>query len=176
MHYDLFEIATGRYVVLLNSDVFLQPGSLELSVRKIEQTSNAGLGGALPVGRDDAWQTSARLFPSLLNEFLTITGLSAKFPQSRLFGRFDRTWADPNEPAEIDWVPGAFSIISRDVLQQVGGFDERYFLYYEEVDLCRRIKAAVFSVWYWPVVVVHLGGESLKTVEHLSMSSAGAYS
>jgi GT2 family glycosyltransferase len=74
----------------------------------------------------------------------------------------------------VDWVPGAYSIIRRDLLEQIGYFDERFFLYYEEVDLCRRVKAAGYQVWYWPdVVVVHLGGESSKTVTRLSMSSSG---
>lgn len=75
----------------------------------------------------------------------------------------------------MDWVPGAFSITRRSVLQQVGDFDEAFFLYYEEVDLCRRIKAAGYTVNYWPeVVVVHLGGESSKTIADLTLSSSGA--
>lgn len=170
-----FAVATGRYVVLLNSDAFLKPGALELSVQKMDASPEVGLSGALLIGRNDAWQPSARMFPSLVNEFLTLTGLSARFPGSRLCGRFDRTWADPREPAEVDWVPGAYSIIRRDVLEDVGYFDERFFLYYAEVDLCRKIKAAGHAVWYWPdVVVLHLGGESSKTVTHLNMPSTAA--
>ena len=61
------------------------------------------------------------------------------------------------------------------MLESVGFFDEAFFLYYEEVDLCRRTKAAGWKVLYWPdVVVVHLGGESSKTVKRLSMSSSGS--
>lgn len=170
-----FAVAKGRYVVLLNSDAFLQPGALPLAVERMDTDPCIGVGGARLVGRDGLWQPSARMFPSLANDFLTLSGLSAKYPRSHFFGRFDRTWADPNEAAEVDWVPGAFSIIPRDVLESVGYFDESFFLYYEEVDLCRRIKAAGYSVWYWPdVVVLHLGGESSKTVKHLTISSAGS--
>jgi GT2 family glycosyltransferase len=170
-----FAVAKGRYVVLLNSDAFLCPGALPLAVERMDADPRIGLGGARLIGRDDSWQPSARMFPSLTNELLMLSGLSAKYPHSRLFGRFDRTWADPNESAEVDWVPGAFSIISRRALESAGYFDESFFLYYEEVDLCRRIKAAGYSIWYWPdVVVVHLGGESSKTVRHLTMSSAGS--
>jgi hypothetical protein len=72
-------------------------------------------------------------------------------------------------------VPGAYSIIRRSVLDKVGCFDERFFLYYEEVDLCQRIKAAKNEVWYWPdVVTVHLGGESAKTIKTHKMSSTGS--
>jgi GT2 family glycosyltransferase len=140
----------------------------------MERDPKIGLGGARLVGRDDSWQPSARMFPTPALELVMISGLSARFPRSRVFGRLDRTWADQNAAAEVDWVPGAYSIIRREALEKVGYFDENFFLYYEEVDLCRRIKAAGYSIWYWPdVVVEHLGGESSKTVKLLSVSSSG---
>jgi GT2 family glycosyltransferase len=78
------------------------------------------------------------------------------------------------EPADVDWVPGAFSIVRRDLLARIGDFDEAFFLYYEEVDLCRRIRAAGLRIRYWPdVVVVHIGGESSRTHGDLDMSAAG---
>jgi GT2 family glycosyltransferase len=170
-----FAVARGRYLVLLNSDAFPEKDALRLSVEKMERAPRVGLAGARLIGRDGSWQPSARMFPSPLNDFLTLSGLAAKYPASRFFGRFDRTWADQMQPAEVDWVPGAYGIIRREVLERVGYFDERFFLYYEEVDLCRRIKAAGYDICYWPdVVVVHLGGESSKTVKRLSMSSSGS--
>jgi GT2 family glycosyltransferase len=170
-----FPSCKGKYVVLLNSDAFLRPGSLQRAIGHMESSPAVGLGGAKLIGRDGSFQPSARMFPSLLNEFLSLSGLSARFPKSRLFGRQDRTWADQSEPAQADWVPGAFAIIRRDVLEQVEYFDEAFFLYHEEVDLCRRIKRAGYEIWYWPdIVVVHLGGESSKTVSSLSMSESGA--
>lgn len=170
-----FAIAQGRYVVLLNSDAFLKPGALRRSVTHMEANPRVGLGGARLIGRDESWQPSARMFPSLLNDLLTISGLAAKFPKSRFMGRVDRTWADPMEAAPVDWVPGAFTIIRRKILDEVGYFDERFFLYYEEVDLCRRVRAAGYEVWYWPdVVTVHLGGESSKTVKRVRLSAVGS--
>jgi GT2 family glycosyltransferase len=169
-----FKIAWGRYLVLLNSDAFPRTDALRLSVEKMDRSPEVGMAGARLVGRDDSWQPSARMFPSVLNDLLTLSGLAAKYPHSRLFGRFDRTWADQMKPAEVDWVPGAYGIIRRDLLERIGFFDERFFLYYEEVDLCRRIKAAGYRVEYWPdVVVTHLGGESSKTVKSLALSSSG---
>lgn len=170
-----FPVARGRYVILLNSDAFPRPGALARAVAHMDAHPQVGLAGARLVGRDDPWQPSARMFPSLLNAFLLLSGLSAQFPRSRFFGRADRTWADPLQSAAVDWVPGAFSIIRRSILEQVGYFDERFFLYYEEVDLCRRIRAAGYAVWYWPdVVVVHLGGESAKTVTRLTLAAVGS--
>lgn len=170
-----FAQAIGRYVVLLNSDAFLQSGALHRAIRHMEHEPEVGLGGAKLVGRDGSWQPSARLFPSLLNDFLSLSGLAARYPKSHFFGRFDRTWADPAEACDVDWVPGAFSIIRRDALEKTGYFDEDFFLYYEEVDLCRRFKKHGYKVRYWPdVTVVHYGGESSKTVTALKFSRQGS--
>jgi GT2 family glycosyltransferase len=169
------EVVRGRYPVLLNSDAFLRPGALSLAVRHMDENPDVGLAGARLVGRDDSWQPSARMFPSLLTDLFVMTGLAGKFPKSRLFGRFDRTWADPMEACECDWVPGAFSIIRAEALKKAGLFDPEFFLYSEEVDLCRRIREAGYKIMYWPdVVVTHIGGESSRQVKSLEMSKSGA--
>jgi len=169
------ERAQGRYIVLLNSDAFLCPGSLHLSVQHMDEQPKVGLAGGQLVGRDHSWQPSARMFPSIFSDFLVMTGLAGKFPKSKFFGRFDRTWADPLQPAEVDWVPGAYSIIRAEALKKVGFFDPEFFLYSEEVDLCRRIQNAGYSIMYWPdIVVIHIGGESSRQIKTLEMSSAGA--
>ena len=170
-----FALARGRYVVLLNPDAFLGSGALARALAHMERSPHVGIaGGRLqdPAGR---LQPSGRLFPSLLNELMVISGLAARYPRSRLFGRFDRTWADPDQAAQVDWVPGAFTIIRGRALGETGGFDERFFLYYEEVDLCRRMVQAGYEVWYWPdVVVTHIGGASSKTVKAHEFSCAGS--
>ena len=169
------EQARGRYIVLLNSDAFLTPESLRLSVENMDADPSVGLAGGRLVGRDYSWQPSARMFPSIVSDFKVMTGLAAKFPKSRFFGSFDRTWADPMEPAEVDWVPGAYSIIRSEALARVGFFDPEFFLYSEEVDLCRRIQDAGYKIMYWPeIVVIHIGGESSRQIKTLEMSSAGA--
>jgi GT2 family glycosyltransferase len=172
-----FALARGRFVVLLNSDAFLHPHSLERAVQHMDANPQVGLCGGRLVGRDGSWQPSMRMFPSPLNEILTLTGLAAKYRNSRFFGRVDQTWADPLAPGPADWVPGAFSVIRREVLEQLGFFDERFFFYFEEIDLCRRVKSAGYSIWYWPdVVVTHLGGESAqaaKAMTNLTISSSG---
>jgi GT2 family glycosyltransferase len=167
--------AKGRYIVLLNSDAFLCPDSLRLSVEHMDAQPHVGLAGGRLVGRDGSWQPSARMFPSIRSDFLVFTGLAARFPKSRFFGGFDRTWADPMLPAVVDWVPGAYSIIRADALRKVGFFDPDFFLYSEEVDLCRRIQNAGYTIMYWPdIVVIHIGGESSRQIKTLEMSSAGA--
>ncbi len=166
-----FQTAQGRYFILLNSDAFLAPGTVSLALRHMETTPACALGGGRLVGRDGSWQPSARAFHSVLSDAIVLTGLAAKFPKSRLFGHFDRTWADERVPCEVDWVPGAFCIIRPEALRKVGFFDPAFFLYYEEVDLCRRLKNVGYGIWYWPdIVVTHIGGESSRQLKSMAFS------
>jgi GT2 family glycosyltransferase len=127
------------------------------------------------VNRDGRSQPSGRRFHSIWNDGIVLTGLSAKYPQSKVFGAPDRTWADENISADVDWVPGAFMIMRREALAKVGTFDPRFFLYYEETDLCRRVRAAGYRVTYWPdVVVTHIGGESGKKLRLLTESTVAS--
>jgi GT2 family glycosyltransferase len=170
-----FQSARGRYIVLLNSDAFLTPDSLRRSVEHMDADLHAGLGGGRIVGRNGSWQPSARRFPTLITDAMVYSGLADRYARSRIFGSYNRTWADPMEPAEVDWIPGAYCILRPEALAAAGVFDPRFFLYYEEVDLCRRIKAAGFTVWYWPdIVVIHIGGESSRQLKSLQMSRSGA--
>jgi GT2 family glycosyltransferase len=167
--------AHGRYFVLLNSDAFLTPGALARAIRHMDANPNCALGGGLLVGRDGARQPSARSFHSVIGDAIVLSGLAAKFPHSYLFGSFDRTWADSRISSPVDWVPGAFSILRPQALRQTGFFDPAFFLYYEEVDLCLRLKRAGHTVWYWPdVVITHLGGESSRQHTSLDFSSTAS--
>jgi len=167
--------ALGRYWVLLNPDAVLPEGAIEQSVTRMDAETDIAMAGGRLLGEDGSDQPSARLFPSLMIEFLTLSGLAARYPHSRFFGQFDRTWADPGVESQVDWVPGAFAILRRETLDQVGFFDPRFFLYYEEVDLCRRIHAAGWKIMYWPALrIMHIGGESSKTLSDMSFSSKGS--
>lgn len=167
--------ARGRYFVLLNSDAFFQPAALETAIRHMDETQMCGLGGGRLIGRDGSWQPSSRSFHTIIRDMIVMTGLAAMFPKTKLFGSFDRTWADKDHPAAVDWVPGAFSIVRPAAIERIGFFDPAFFLYYEEVDLCRRIKQAGYTIWYWPdIVVVHIGGESSRQLKTLEVSSQAA--
>lgn len=166
-----FKQARGQFIALVNPDALAQANSLFAAVQWMKDHPKVGLAGGRLLDQNGHDQPSARCFPSLLNDFLALSGLSTRYARNRFFGRFDRTWASPDLAAEVDWVPGAFAIIQRQALEQVGYFDERFFLYYEEVDLCRRLKQAGFQVWYqaeWRAI--HIGGVSSGRVagEHFN--------
>lgn len=170
-----FTVATGRYWILLNPDAEMRHDALDQAFRFMLDHPRAAMAGAKLIAPDGKTQPSARQFPSLLNEVLVLSGMAAKFPHSKFFGRFDRTWADEDRPAQVDWVPGAFAIMRPEAMKQVGYFDERFFLYYEEVDLCRRLSERKWQIWYQPQIVIqHIGGESSKTVEKAEISSSGS--
>lgn len=166
--------ASGRFLLLLNPDALPEPDSLRRGIELMKQHDDVGLAGGELRGEDGSRQPSARMFPRLRDEFYTLSGLASRHPQSRTFARLDRRWADPEAAAEVDWIPGAFVFIPSRVFSELGGFDERFFMYYEEVDLCRRMKAAGYRILYWPELkAMHIGGESAKTVVQARVSKSG---
>jgi N-acetylglucosaminyl-diphospho-decaprenol L-rhamnosyltransferase len=156
----------GRHTLLLNTDAFLAPDSLEKTVTFMEEHPRCGVLGVKLVNEDGQLQPSCRYFPTPWNVFLQKTGLSRFFPTSRLID--DLSW-DHASVRQCDWVPGCFYLIRGKVLEQLGLFDPRFFLYYEEIDHCRSVKTAGWEVIYYPdTEVVHIGGESAKSGSTIS--------
>jgi len=160
--------ATGRYVLLLNTDAFVAPDTLIRTVDYMDAHPECGLLGVRLVGRDGALQPCCRYFPTPWNVFLARTGMARFFPKVRMVD--DMAW-DHASVRECDWVPGCYLLIRREVIDQVGLFDPRYFLYSEELDLCYCAKRAGWKVVYFPgTEVVHIGGESAKSDAPLTSS------
>jgi N-acetylglucosaminyl-diphospho-decaprenol L-rhamnosyltransferase len=154
-------LAAGRYVLLLNTDAFVLPDTLEKTVNYMDAHPRCGILGVKLVGRDGALQPCARYFPTPLNLFLARTGLNRVFKGVRMVD--DMAW-DHASARSCDWVPGCYYLVRREVIDQVGLFDPRYFLYYEEVDHCFAARKAGWDVVCYPdTTVVHIGGESAKS-------------
>ena len=169
-----YKSAEGEYIILLNSDAFMVEDGLKKAAEKMEKDKTIGLAGVKLIGEKGEWQPSARSFPGIFTEFVTISGLSNKYPKSKLFGKVDMTYCDQNRDIFCDWVPGAFSIIRREAIEKAGFFDERFFLYYEEVDLCKRIKEAGYKIVYWSdIKVIHIGGGSTSVFSEKLVSKSG---
>jgi N-acetylglucosaminyl-diphospho-decaprenol L-rhamnosyltransferase len=153
--------ARGRYLLLLNTDAFVAPDTLTKTLEFMEGHPQCGVLGVKLIGRDGSLQPSCRYFPTPWNIFLASTGLKRFFPATRLVD--DMSW-NHMSVRECDWVPGCYYLIRREVVEQVGLFDPRYFLYFEEVDHCRAVRHAGWSVVYYPfTTVMHIGGESAVT-------------
>ncbi|MHC8367363.1 glycosyltransferase family 2 protein [Pseudomonas sp. ZT5P21] len=165
----LVEHLQGKYALLLNTDAFVAADTLKKTLDYMEAQPDCGVLGVRLVGRDGDLQPSCRYFPTPLNIFLSRTGLERLFPVVK---RVDDMEWDHASVRECDWVPGCYYLIRREVIDQVGLFDPRYFLYYEEIDHCKRVKQAGWKVVYYPyTTVVHIGGESAKSVDQLNAVS-----
>lgn len=166
--------ALGTNLLLLNPDAIPYEGALKRGLALLASHERVGLAGGELRGPDNSRQPTARMFPRLRDELFILSGMAARFPKSPTWSRLDRGWADPEQAAQVDWIPGAFVFIPANVFRQLGGFDERFFMYHEEVDLCRRMACEGFAVWYWPEIkAMHIGGESAKTVDQARISKSG---
>jgi GT2 family glycosyltransferase len=159
------KIARGRYILLLNSDAFLAEGVLEKTIHYMDDHQGIGVLGCKLTDPDGTLQPSARMLPGPLNKILHITGLAARFSKSKFFGRVDYTWWDHSEPRTVGWVVGAYFLIRRETMENIGVLDERYFLYFEEIDYCLTARRAGWEVVFYPhAEIVHVGGQSTVKV------------
>lgn len=156
---------SGRYVLLLNTDAFVDKTVIAQTVAYMDMNPKCGVLGVKLIGEHGDLQPSCRYFPTPWNIFLDSTGLKGYFKNVQMVDDMD--W-DHNSVRKCDWVPGCYYLVRREVIEQVGLFDPLYFMYCEEVDHCFSTKKAGWDVTYYPTPVVHLGGESAKSDSEIS--------
>lgn len=158
----------SRYVLLLNTDAFVEADTIGKTVQYMDANPQCGILGVKFLGLDGELQPSCRFFPTPWNIFLNRTGLNRIFKGAKMVD--DLSW-DHASVRDCDWVPGCYFLIRKEVIDQVGLFDPRYFLYYEEIDHCFAAKGAGWRVTFFPYTsVVHLGGESAKSEGEITSS------
>lgn len=147
--------AQGDYLLLLNPDTLLPPQALAEMLAFMEERPEVGMAGPKLVREDGSLDLACRRsFPSPAVSFYRMIGLSKRLPHSRRFGRYNLTYLDPDQEAEVDSVVGAFMMVRRQAVEQVGLLDEAFFLYGEDLDWAMRIKKTGWKVVYNPRVVV----------------------
>lgn len=153
-------LSTAPFSLLLNSDAFLTPGALPALLNVLRQQPKAALVGAQLRNADGSFQASHTPFPTLGREFLILSGAG----RALLGPNFPSHGPDDARGAQlVDYVEGACMLVRNDAYLSVGGLDESFFMYAEEVDLCFRLRRAGWQVWYAPAAkVTHLGGGSSK--------------
>ncbi|MBN2656317.1 MAG: glycosyltransferase family 2 protein [Spirochaetales bacterium] len=165
--------AKGKYILLLNSDAFLVEDVLDKTIAYMDENGDIGILGVRLVGEDGLLQPSARQFPTTWHKFTVLSGISSRFPHSKILGGPDYPWWDHSTPRTVDWIPGAYFLVRREVFDQVGLLDERYFLYYEETDFCFQAARAGWKTVFYPYSeVIHIGGVSSRTTDK-PISSSG---
>jgi len=155
---------TGKYVLILNPDTILEEGTFEKLIKFCEDNKDTGaISSKLIQANGKLDMACKRSFPSISVAIPRILGLSKLFPKSKLFGKYNLTYLNEDETYEVEAICGAFMFIPKIVLDKTGFFDEDYFMYGEDLDLCFRIKKNGFRIFYYPEVkTVHLKGESTK--------------
>ncbi|MCL4541824.1 MAG: glycosyltransferase family 2 protein [Chloroflexi bacterium] len=154
----------GRYLLLLNDDVVLSRGAIDRLVDWMEVHPRCGYAGPRLL-LADGWLDRAcrRSFPTPLISLFRLTGLSALFPRSRYFGRYNLGYLPEEEAAPVEAVVGACMLVRRQAAADVGVLDECYFMYGEDLDWCFRLHAAGWEGWYVPqVLAVHLKRSSSR--------------
>jgi N-acetylglucosaminyl-diphospho-decaprenol L-rhamnosyltransferase len=153
-----------RYALLLNPDTVLPPSALADMLAFMEDRAQAGVAGPRLVREDGSLDRACRRsFPTPEVACYRMLGLSRLFPHSERFGRYNLTYLPPDVTTEVDSVVGAFMLIRREALDQVGLLDEQFFMYAEDLDLCYRIKQQGWQVWYnAAVTVLHYKGQSSR--------------
>jgi GT2 family glycosyltransferase len=155
--------ARGRYLFILNPDTELHPGALEALSAHMDAHPRAGAAGPLVLRPDGTPQPTRRRFPTLGLAFFESTWLQRLAPRAWLC-RYYAEDLPAGEPAAVDWVVGAALFVRRAAYEQVGGLDERFFMYSEELDWQRRMRAAGWEVHHVPKarVVHHEAGSSVQ--------------
>jgi GT2 family glycosyltransferase len=152
----------GDYVLLLNPDTIVSKESLVEMKAYLDRHEDVGMATCklqLADGRLDL--ACRRSIPSMWDGFCRASGLSHRFPKSRLFARYNLTYLDENETYDVDAVNGAFMFCRRAAVDQVGPLDEDFFMYGEDLDWCFRFRKAGWRIVYHPATTtIHLKGQS----------------
>jgi len=162
-HNQALRDASGRFWLVLNSDASPRPGALGALVSFLDAHPGVAVAGPKLLYPDGSVQPSRRRFPTLATLFLESTQLQRFSPNNAVLRRYYVADRSDDESQEVDWLVGACLCIRAQAVEQVGLFDERFFMYSEELDVCRRFRAAGWQIAYVPQAeVVHLEGGSTR--------------
>jgi len=157
----------GKYTLILNPDTLLAEDTLESCFDYLENHPKVGaLGVKMLDGAGNFHKESKRGYPSIWASVCKMTGVYKLFPKSKLFNSYYQGHIDENQIAETEVLCGAFMFMPSAVFKDMGGFDEAFFMYGEDIDLSYRITEAGYSLIYLPKSsIIHYKGESRRRVD-----------
>ncbi|MEX0967913.1 MAG: glycosyltransferase [Bacteroidia bacterium] len=157
-------LSKAEYILLLNPDTVVEEDTFTKCVSFMDDYPMAGgLGVKMLDGKGRFLPESKRAFPTPSVAFYKMSGLSSLFPKSRVFGRYHLGYLSPEEVHEVDVLAGAFMLMRKSVLDEIGLLDETFFMYGEDIDLSYRIKKGGYKNYYYPKTrIIHYKGESTR--------------
>ena len=156
--------ARGKFLLLINPDTIVQEDTIRVMVDFLQSHPDVGLAGCKILNPDGSFQPACRRgFPTPWVAFTKIFGLSIVFPKSKLFGKYNLTYLNTEETYPVDAVSGSFMMVRKEICEHVGGLDESYFMYGEDLDWCYRIREAGWRIYYvHSTQIIHYKGESTR--------------
>jgi N-acetylglucosaminyl-diphospho-decaprenol L-rhamnosyltransferase len=158
--------AHGEFLLFLNPDTRLQNAAITLLSQELRAKQDVWVVGPKLLNTDGSVQTSCiQAFPTIVNQLVDSDWLRARLPRSRLWG-VQPLVDSATQPCPVDMVSGACLMVHRDAFERVGRFSEDYFMYFEDMDLCRKIRQQGGGLWFVPAAQVthHGGGSSRRNV------------
>lgn len=158
------KISKGKYLLLINPDTLVSEDTFTEMIKFFETHPEVGLAGCKILNPDGTLQLACRRsFPGPWTSFCKVTGLSSLFPKSKIFARYNLTYLDEKKSYEVDAVSGSFMMFTRKVYEEIGGLDEEYFMYGEDLEYCYRIQKSGYKIYYVASTqIIHYKGESTK--------------
>jgi GT2 family glycosyltransferase len=157
------EEAKGKYILLLNPDTQVLEDALSLMYEFMEENPDVGALGPKLLNPDKSVQASCRQFPTFSTLIWEFSGLNRLFPRSRVFGRWRMGYFGCDKQREVDQPMGSCLMLRRATLEDVGIFDENFVMFFNDVDLCYRIKKRDWKIYFYPEAkVIHYKGASTK--------------
>lgn len=157
--------ATKPYLFFINPDTIISKNAFREMLKFMEEHPEAGTVGCRILNEDGTLQWACRRsFPTIVSAVSKTIGLAALFPKNKTLASYNMSYANPDEMIEVDAVSGSFFCIRRDVYEKLNGFDEDFFMYGEDLDLCFRTKKMGLHNYYTPVTnILHFKGQSCRT-------------
>ena len=158
------EKARGTYTLLINPDTLISEDTLLTLREYMNKHPQTGACGCKIVNPDGTFAPeSRRSIPTPLSALWKVLGLTTLFPRNKTFAEYYLTWMDEDKPSRVPVLSGAFMFFRSQILKELGGFDEQFFMYGEDIDLCYRVSKAGYQIDYVPSTsIIHYKGESTK--------------
>ncbi|MEX2478469.1 MAG: glycosyltransferase [Gracilimonas sp.] len=171
--------ASGEYTLIINPDTLVSEDTLEVMLSHMQENPKCGAAGCKILNPDGTFAPeSKRSIPTMWSAFSKVFGLNNLFSKSKIFGGYYLRWIDMDEVSKVPVLSGSFMFWRTELLKKLNGFDERFFMYGEDIDLCYRIQKTKYHIDYVPKTsIIHYKGESSKKgdLQHIRIFNKALY-